>query len=454
MNKDDDQQLLVGKSLLSLLRNSASYRRHQAKIILGIAVSFCLLQFFIQLSSGVMVGAWMQDFDISADLAGVLSAAYFIVYTLLQTPVGVLMDRFGPRKLLSTGAAVCALFCLLFAFTHSFWSAVFARIAIGTSAAFAFVGCLSIIRSWFSSSKYAFLVGVIETVGLLSTILGNLILATYIDTFGWRFFMMLIGSLLLFISFCARLLIKDKPTFSDCYALSEPPSIETDDSDRQMGKNFLSILICILKDPQNWLNGLIYGLMFSLVSVFAGLWAVPFLEKHYAISLTLAAGASSMIFVGAALGGPLLGMLIRSQEQGRQVLIAGSFISAILVAVVIYLPGLPIFFVFPILLLAGFACSAYIFTFSVAKERAPKGGYSTIVGFTNALGVGVAPFLQPIIGWLLHVSSAHHPSLLEPNLLDYEVALSLVPIALVLAGVGAVFLKTRIALTPTSRLIQ
>ena len=73
-----------------------------------ISVSFVLFQFFLQLSSGVVIGAIMHDMQLTALTAGTLSAAFYVVYTGLQTPVGILFDQKNPRLLLATTTLLCS----------------------------------------------------------------------------------------------------------------------------------------------------------------------------------------------------------------------------------------------------------------------------------------------------------------------------------------------------------
>src|SRR3990167_9319057 len=69
-------------------------------IISGLFVFF---QFALQLSSGEMVTGLMRSFNLTAFGAGVLASSYYYIYVSLQTPAGLLVDMFGPRRLLSAG---------------------------------------------------------------------------------------------------------------------------------------------------------------------------------------------------------------------------------------------------------------------------------------------------------------------------------------------------------------
>ena len=61
----------------------------------------------------------MRDFAVGAAALGSLSAFYFYSYAAIQLPVGMLLDRFGPRKLLATALVICALASVAFGYSES-----------------------------------------------------------------------------------------------------------------------------------------------------------------------------------------------------------------------------------------------------------------------------------------------------------------------------------------------
>ena len=87
-----------------------------------------------------MVGDLMENFHISASTLGILSAFYFYAYSPMQIPAGLLMDRFGARRLLTFATFICGLGGILFGFAPSLWLASLARFLMGLGSAFAFVG--------------------------------------------------------------------------------------------------------------------------------------------------------------------------------------------------------------------------------------------------------------------------------------------------------------------------
>ncbi len=84
-----------------------------------------------------------------------MASTYYYVYVALQVPAGVMIDRFGPRRLLTMGALICALGCFLFGSSHFLSVVIVGRLLMGTGAAFAFVGSLNVIGKWFRADQFA-----------------------------------------------------------------------------------------------------------------------------------------------------------------------------------------------------------------------------------------------------------------------------------------------------------
>src|SRR5210317_2305289 len=94
---------------------------------------------FVQrVSPSVMTAELMRDFAVGGAALGSLSAFYFYAYASIQLPVGMLTDHFGPRKLMSFAAALCALASVGFAFSDSVFTASIGRAFIGGTVAFGF----------------------------------------------------------------------------------------------------------------------------------------------------------------------------------------------------------------------------------------------------------------------------------------------------------------------------
>ena len=152
------------------------------------------LAFVQRVAPSVMTVELMRDFAVGGAALGTLSGWYFYAYAGIQLPVGMLNDRFGPRKLMSAALAVCALGSVGFALSDSLFAASLFRALIGASVAFAFVGTLTIAGYWFAPARFAMLAGAVQTAGMCGAMLGQAPLRHAVEAFGWRAAMLVMGA--------------------------------------------------------------------------------------------------------------------------------------------------------------------------------------------------------------------------------------------------------------------
>lgn len=386
------------------------------------AVSFVLMQFFLQLSSGVVIGAIMRDQHLSALMAGLLGSSLYLLYTSLQIPVGMLFDRKNTRHLMTFNALLCSFGCLVFALSHHLIGLFIGRLLIGWGSAFAFVGLSHILRQHFPPRHFAFMIGFSETFSFLVTVIGMISMGEMLAQWGWRHFYIatsLIGCVIAF--FCWRQL---------------PNGTNNSTPALHYGKQLLMIVI----NKKAWINGGFVGLSFSIVTVFGALWAVPFIQIKLHCALPQATALGALFFLGAGVSCPLFGFLSHHVKKRNPLILSSCLLTMLLLMLVLYVPiehartlGFLLFFI-------GCSCGAYMLAFSIANELAPSYLLSTCTGFTNTLAMITAPLLQVFIGYLLDAN--RHPRL-HYQLIDYQHALSILPIALLVASALVLFLPEK-----------
>jgi MFS family permease len=147
---------------------------------------FFFYAWVLRVAPSVMVGELMRDFAVGAAVLGHLSAAYFYAYAGMQIPVGLLLDRFGPRRLMTVAALACAGGCMLFAVGQSLAMVTAGRLLIGASAAFSLVGAMAIAGQWFPANRFALLSGLAMAMGMAGGAFGQAPLRLAIEATDWR----------------------------------------------------------------------------------------------------------------------------------------------------------------------------------------------------------------------------------------------------------------------------
>lgn len=398
----------------------------------GIATAFVTFQFTLQNVTGVMVNDLMTAFTIDAKSVGILAGAFFYTYIFLQIPAGLIIDRYGVRKVLTITAIACTLGCYLFAKSEQFWVAEFARILMGTGASFAFVGMLYITNKWFNPMRFALLIGLSESIGMIGTAGGETYLAHAVTNFGWREAMIIMSIVGLVITLLCWFFIRDKKDDNET-TIKLPNPLKT-------FRNVISI-------PEAWINGLYGGLIFMIVTVFAAVWDIPFLQQAYHLDRNTAALINSLIFVGIGIGCPLYGWYSSRTGQLKKPMIFGAVGALTILSLIIFIPNMPLPLLAFSMFALGLVCSAYLLSFTYAKNLVPKEQHGAMMGLTNMLAMLLAPIFQPLVGRMLMYTDGvtHLSHNAEYSLHAYHMALVILPASILLALVLTVFLRHRIS---------
>jgi MFS family permease len=361
----------------------------QAVVAFALGTLFFGYAFVQRVSPSVMTAELMRDFAVGGAALGSLSAFYFYAYASIQLPVGMLTDHFGPRKLMSFAAALCALASVGFAFSDSLLAASIGRAFIGGTVAFGFVGTLAIAGYWFRPSQYALLAGILQTVGMCGAIFGQAPLRQLVEAIGWRDTMQLLALVALLLALLLFLLV---------------PMRSGEQKQQRQGAGILQGLKAVSVNPQTWICSLIGFGMASSMLAFGGLWGVPWLGTVRAYSTAEAAGITSMLFVGWAIFSPLCGWASDRTGRRNPILRAGALISLLALACLVYLTPDSTVLLMTLVFVLGAGGSAMTVCFGSVKELNDPNYSSTSLGLMNMCIVGSGAVMQPLIGWLLDLN--------------------------------------------------
>ncbi|MGB5452506.1 MAG: MFS transporter [Sedimenticolaceae bacterium] len=363
----------------------------------GLGALLYLVGFYQRVAPGVMTVELMSDFGLSAAALGNLSAFYFYSYVAMQVPTGLLADHWGPRRLLTLGAAVAALGTLLFAIAADAWWANVGRLMIGGSVAVAFVGMLKLAAHWLPPGQYALASGLALMCGVIGGVFAGVPLGLLIDAFGWRPVMLVSAAVTALVAIGIWAIVRDDP---DDRGYSSYAARQRDDETR-IRTGVMTGIREVLRYRNTWLLYLIPGGVVGSVLTFAGLWGVPYLTTHYGVEKTSAAALCSALLIAWAIGGPIFGWLSDRLGRRKPLYILGCLVILLGWGLILMLPALPIGLLTLLLLLVGFFSGNMIIGFAFAKESAPAHLAGTASGLVN-MGVMMGPMLlQPAVGWML-----------------------------------------------------
>jgi sugar phosphate permease len=421
----------VNDMTAGMLNNKRNYAR-LAWIIWAVAALYYSYEFFLRISPTVMVPDLMQAFKVDAAALGILSACYYYAYASMQIPVGMLLDRFGIRRLLTVAALLVAGGCFAFAYTTSLWVAEVARIFMGLGSAFAFISCVKLARAWFTHTWLAVVIGLTNTLGVMGAIFGEAPLAHFVLTMGWRETLWIAGGVGLTLALLISLIVRNAPKNNNLI------------HKKAVVPEFWQGLKCVVSKPSNWLVGIFAGLMVAPISAFTELWSVPFLMQVQHVSRVDAALLSTIMFIGIACGGPVHGWLSGRFKSRLPVLRGGAIGALVCLIIILYIQIPSEIILICLLLFFGFFTSSMLLCFAINSENNPLWATGVAVGFTNMLVMAGGAVFQPLVGYLLDVYAGVKPLqvVTQFSTHDFQLALTILPICLLCAVILVHFIKT------------
>jgi MFS family permease len=398
-------------------------------IVFSLMALFLCFEMALQVSPGVMTEPLRQDLHLSAYGLGLMSGCYFVTYSLMQIPSGLLFDRANFRILVTIAISICAVGAGIFGLADSLLSGLLARLFMGFGSAFAFLSVLTVAGRCFHTRHFAFLSGIAQLLAALGAIGGEIPIAFAVHHLGWRHTLWVLMSLGLMLALTVWTFLKLKQKECSYEQEAHPESVGTS-------------LRHILKNPQTWWIAFYAFLNWAPVTAFASLWGVPFLISSYHISTQTAASFCSLIWLGIGLSSPFIGVLSDKVGHRKPFLTLTALIGAISIAAVIYAPNLPLPLLGICLFFAGVGSSGQILSYAVVQDFAAKSRLSTSIGFNNMALVASGLVMQPLVGKLLAWNEGTAFTGQTYDLMSFQHALIVLPIAFVLcASISQLFIK-------------
>ena len=358
-------------------------------IVFILATSHFFLSQFYRTSNAVIATQLVQDLSLNTEGLGFLSASFFYGFAVTQIPIGLLLDKVGPRKLMTILSLVGIAGAFIFSVADSLSMGVIGRILLGIGMACNLMGTLKLLTQWFAPFIFATLSGLVISVGTLGNIVATTPLVILVEQMGWRQSFQLIAGINLVLTLTLYLVVRDQPASSSAGTSAEASSISL--------KQAVSNLALLLKDRNYWIISVATFVRYGTFAAFQALWAGPFLMEAMGYSAVKTGNLILLMTVGIILGSPFWGALSDRVFKTRKWIIV--FCLAVLAAIVLALMLIPsdaalavvasFFFAF------GFFSSAGLLMYTHIKDLMPiemAGAAMTGINFFNMMGPAI--FLQ------------------------------------------------------------
>lgn len=267
----------------------------RAWLVWGVGLFAYIVAVLQRTSLGVAGLEATERFAIGPSILSLFVVLQIVVYAGMQIPSGLLLDRYGSRALLVTGALIMATGQFTLAFTESLPLAIGARVLVGIGDALTFLSVLRLVPRWFASRRVPLITQLTGILGQTGQILSTVPLLALINGAGWVAAFCSAASMALLSLFLVALVVKDSPT---------PLTKST---------TAFSLTVIGAQLRAVWLRpGTRLGFFAHMGTQFSGmvfalLWGLPYLVTAQGLSPLAASLMLTVFVVSSIIVGPLMG---------------------------------------------------------------------------------------------------------------------------------------------------
>lgn len=319
--------------------------RQTAPMIVALGCAYVVAHFY-RVSTGVIAPDLVTEVGLSAEALGALSSAFFFAFAFAQIPVGVLLDRFGPR-LVVPGVTVFAIIgALIFALSHEALGLAIGRAFMGAGTAAVLMGTLVIGSRWFPPDRFGAVASSFVALGTVGALLATTPLAFASDVLGWRgaFFAMAVLTLLagIFVWFTVR----DAPP-GHAYFSRKPEDLRAVwlGLGEVIRNRRLPYIIAI--------NSVTYGSTLTIVA----LWGGPYLTDVHGLDGVGRGNVLLLATIGQVVGHLAFGRMDRWLDTRKWLIVGGAVCFALVFLVLALAPQLVLWQVAALFTLMGLVSS-------------------------------------------------------------------------------------------------
>ncbi|MFS0730363.1 MFS transporter [Curtobacterium sp. 1P10AnD] len=368
----------------------------RAFLVWGVAVLAYVLAVVQRSTLGVSGVDAQERFAVSAAVLSTLAVVQIAVYAALQIPVGIALDRFGPRRLVLLGAALLVAGQAIVAMSPTIGLAVVGRVLVGAGDAMTFISVIRLLPMWFSGRILPQISQWTGNLGQVGQVLSAFPFALLLHTTGWGTAYGVaagagaVGLVLAFV------FVRNGPVPVRTGAIPLPHS----------WGGALRTFAHAVRRPGTQLGFWSHYVTQSSGTVFSLLWGVPML-RGLGYTPTEAAGFLTVIVVTGFVAGPLLGVLCARYPLRRSNLVLGCVaLLAVVWTAVLTWPGQPPTWLLVLLVVAmGIGGPGSLIGFDFARSFNPVGALGSANGLVNVGGFLAAFVMMFLIGTILDAVS-------------------------------------------------
>ncbi|MBA2656302.1 MAG: MFS transporter [Tatlockia sp.] len=365
----------------------------------------------------IMLDNFIQQFHIDTVVFGQFSGIYYLGYSLMHLPIGIMLDRFGPRKIMTICILMTVVGLLPILFAEQWAYPLMGRALIGMGSSAAILGTFKIIRIAFKEQYFTRMLSFSVTIGLLGAIYGGGPARYLCSTFGYKLVVQIFVLIGLTLAAVTYFIVPEID------GNLKSTSIKADI--KMVITNRPILVLCLLA-----------GLMVGPLEGFADVWGSAFIKQVYGFNASLASYLPSMIFIGMCFGAPALSFLAEKTNNYLGVIICAGLVM-MLVFLALLSGQMTVNTMAFGFILIGICCAYQILAIYKALTYMPE----HVAGITTA----IANMIIMSFGYAFHVSIGFLINFFggRTEYSAYIYALTIIPITLAIAVLGFVLLYLR-----------
>lgn len=396
-------------------------------IIWLLASFFYAYQYILRVTPSVLMSDLLTKFQVNAEQFGQFSGIYYIGYAAMHIPIGILLDRVGPKIILPLSILLSVLGMMPLIYSDDWAYPTLGRLLIGMGSSGAILGVFKIIRLGFGDANFNRMLGISATIGLVGAIWGGLPLQFLLDSFGLEKLIWMISAIGFVLAISIYIAMpKQKP-----HMMVGNASVLLDIKNVLTNKKVL--FVCLLG-----------GMMVGPLEGFADVWGKEYLKSSMGFDDNLASGLPSYIFFGMCFGAPVITFLADKFRSYFGFIIAGAVIMASCFIWIFSSTFTPIELKI-LFSLIGVMCAYQILVIYLASTFVDE----TVIGLTTAC----ANMIIMLFGYLFHSAIGKIMDLnWDGTVINgarvyppeaFVQALSIIPIGLIIGAIGFTLVKLK-----------
>ncbi|MDG1862958.1 MAG: MFS transporter [Yoonia sp.] len=341
--------------------------------LLALSLAYILSQFY-RAFLPVLAPVLATEIGASPDDLARASGIWFLIFAVMQIPVGMSLDSVGPRRTASAlfilGGAGGA---LVFGLAQSPLHVTIAMALIGIGCSPVLMAAYYIIARTYSAAAFGTLAGGMIGFGSIGNLAGSAPMAWSIEALGWRPTMLVLAAVSLVVGLALMAMIRD------------PERIETEEK---------GSILTLLKIPILWPIFIVMLVNYAPAASLRGLWAGPYLGDVFGADVGTIGRATFIMAIAMIIGNFAFGPLERLFGTRKWVVFGGISMGAMALAVLWLYPAQSLWLSTVLLALVGISGSTFAVIIGHGKSFFPAHLMGRGVTLMNLFGIGGAGIMQ------------------------------------------------------------